>query len=318
MKNESPKKLEIFLLLALRRTERSASVSDNLEDDDLPEDFLSVFAGRLPETEAVDFDRLRADYLNKSEAEKEEWRGQIENFIGADEPLLDEHIHFSNIDAALLKETRAIRKIVVGTIAGNKSNAKQSQRENAKSRRNTLEKAVRRTFAKQFVGQSDLPRVSSFDRLNGARLARLIRLAGIREVAFACVRIKAVELIAAFMRRFSAEDARAIAAQMNGLPKISPERLLFAENFVQTALETESKPSAMLDLLGLRLVGIMLCGDAPERTVYTEQKLPLEAASKLSEIINAQSRRASGETERQIGREIEQLAETILKAIDKS
>lgn len=317
MKNESPGKLEIFLLLALRQAARLNSGGEESKKDDSPQNFFSLPTEQLPVAEAEKFERLHSDYQKKSEAEKQKWRAQIENFIGSDEPALDANIHESHIDAALRRELPATHRIVMICLPAarqNRLNQAGIETENSrKLRAAPLEKIVRKTFAAQFVALRDLPVGGSFDRLNGAQLARLIRLAGIREAAYACARIEAVESVTGFLRRFAPEDARAIAAQLNSLPQKSGERLSFAENLVQTALKIEPQPSAMLDLLGIWLVGILLCDGAPERIAYTKQKLPLEVAPRLSEIIETQCRRTPAELQREIGAETELLAEKIIK-----
>ncbi len=316
--NDAPgKKLEVFLLLALRR-ETLLNSDENIENEKVSEKVFSALTAQLTATEAEGFERTRADYEQKSEAEKENWRSRIEAAIADDEPFIDRSIHRSHIDAALQNETAAVRNILLAGMPSEYRNRSIQKPENAsgeKSRR--LEKSICKTFARQFVGRKNLPAPTAFDVLNGAQLARLIRLAGVREVALACVRISAVESVASFLRRFSAEDARAIAAQLNGLPETSGERLAFAENLVQAALEREPKPSAMLDLLGFRLIAILLCGGAPERLAYTEQKLPLEVEPKLSDVIEAQCRKTPAGLQREIGRQIEQLAETIRRFKDE-
>lgn len=319
MKNESPKKTEIFLLLALRQAARLNLTAQD-DETDSTENFFAELCEQLPAPEAKKIERLRLDYQNKSEEEKRKWREQTENFIGSDNRFLDGNIHQSHIEAALEKEIPAIRKIVsaLPSAQRNRFNKIIGETKGEELPRPTLlEKTVCQTFAKQFVALRDLPAATAFDRLSGAQLARLIRLAGIREVALACVRITAVESVAAFLRRFSAEDARAIAAQLSGLPEPGDERLSFAESLVQTAMEIESKPSAMLDLLGIWLIGILLCDGAAQRTIYTAQKLPLEVAPKLSEMIETQCRQTPAELQREIGAEIERLSETVTKTIDK-
>lgn len=323
MKQQSAKKLEIFLLLALRQSVEIEKQSN----DETREDFLEMFSEQLSAPNAEKLKRMRAEYENKSDGERRTWRARLKASIGRDEPTIDESVHWSHVEAALEKETAHVRKIVAPALSAahkerlkmSSAKTKDSNRGNASAADNAaktqLEKIVRRAFAAQFVAARDLPTVNTFDRLNGANLARLARLAGIREAAFACAGIESVETVGAFLRRFAPEHARAIAAQLSALPKTSDERLGFAENLVRDALEAEpNQPSAMLDWLGLRLIGILLCEQQPERIAYTEQKLPLAAAPRLSEIIAVQCRETAAEMRREIGAEIEQLAGTIAGA----
>lgn len=331
MTEQSLNKSEIFLALALKQRTRqtagdailpaaeSAPASNEETSPDSAREDFSVLLDYLDEAETRRFERVWADYQNKPETEKADWQTQVLQKIGTDEQLIDDAVHQSYISAALQKETPAVQKIVARGLppAAQKSETFAFSKHETAPRHEkatALEKTVRRAFAKQFVALRDLPTPTAFDRLNGAQLARLIRLTGIREVALACLQIEAVELVAAFLRRFSAEDAQAIAAQLNGLPKMPDARMSFAENLVQTTMEDESQPSAILDLMGIHLVGVMLCTSPKERVAYTNQKLPLEAAAQLPEIVYEQSRNTLAVLQRRISQEIEQTAEMIFRA----
>lgn len=314
-----------------------AANSENTVAEPLVENTAADFPALAAYLSAPETERFRlvlADYQSKTDAEQADWHKRIREKIGTDEQLIDEPVHRSHINEALTREIPAVQRIVAKFLppsykksadtytnkkkkGGGSGDLAQNFKDGdapLKKSADALEKIVRRTFAGQFVSLRDLQKPTAFDRLNGAQLARLIRLNGIREVAAACVRIEAVESVAAFLRIFSAEDAQAVATQLNNLAKISEARLTFAEQLVQTTLETESQPSAMLDLLGIRLIGIALCRDAPERVRYTNQKLPLEIAPKLPEIIAEQCRETPEDLQRQISAEIERLAETLLRA----
>lgn len=334
MKKQTPKKSEIFLLLALRQAARFSSAADAAEveeqappEDESREEIFTTFAEQLPAHDAERFERLRLNYQNKSDDEKRKWRERVAASIGASaEFSIDENIHRSHVDAALARENPAIQKIVRATLSTSYRNDLETDSLNKEFKtarvkttaRIALEKTVCKTFAAQFVRLKDLREAKAFDRLSGAEIARLARLAGIREVAFACAGIKEIEAVGAFLRRFAPEDGRAVAAQLSGLPQTSVERLAFAESLVESALEIESQPSsAMLDWLGVRLIGILLCESEEEneksaaRLAYAEQKLPRETAPKLSELIETECRKTPAALKEKIGAEIEKLAETI-------
>jgi hypothetical protein len=308
-----PQKTEIFFLLALRQKARQSSFAPLIEkadessgiDENLTEeDFPALFEQMKP-GESAKLRRLLANYQNKDEAEKAFWRERVESLIGADEDFIDDSIHPSHIENALQKEIPAIRRIIGNALSS--SDASVAQNQNA----GLPEKNIRRAFAAQFVSIREIETPTAFDRLNGTQLARLIRRAGVREVSIACLRIEAVEAVAAFIRNFPAEDARMIAAQLGNAPEVSEERISFAENLVHTAFEIEPNPSAMLDWLGIWLTGILLCRSTPARIAYTKQKLPLEFAPRLPEMIEENCRRTPLEMQREIGGEIERLAETL-------
>lgn len=326
MQNHSPDRLEIFLALALKSGAKKSISAELVEEtteeliseQSSDEDFSAIF-NYLSDKESDKFKRLQANYQNKSDTEKAEWETAILKKIGMDEQLIDETVHWSCVNEALQKEIPAVQKIVFDFLpsehrkAINPSSGKNKEN-NRTSNRNALDRTIRRAFAKHFIALRDLPKLTAFDRISGAELARLIRLTGIREVAIACLQIEAVELVAAFLRRFSAEDTQAIAAQLNTLPKMSDERLDFAQNLVQTMIEIEPEPSAMLDLLGVHLVAAALCQSSGERIAYTNQKLPLEVSAQLPELIAEQCRETPKNLQIEIGAEIEQTAQTIYRA----
>lgn len=332
MKNNSAKRLEVLLWLAVRQlsvSEIGANTADETPDSQessgkIDETKLPVLFKQLNKGETEKLKSLLADYNNKNAAEQENWKKNMRAFVGSDNGFLEESLHWSHIGEALKKEPPAIRKIIYEALpksdreplksvlefekdAASKSEIKQ------KDTFNLVSKAIQRAFARQFKTLSDLQKPTAFDRLDGTQMVRLIRLAGIREVTFACARIEAVETVAAFLKRFPAEAARAIAAQLNNLPRISDERLSFAENLVQNALEIEPQPSAMLDLLGIWLIGIRICNSPSARIVYTQQKLPREFAPELPEIIENQCKKTPAGLQKEVSAEIEQLAETIIK-----
>lgn len=338
-----PNKLEVFLWLALRKAASQKSPADkdeNLppenpendvsaaeETDEIPskDEFAEIFE-QLNEREAGKFKSILADYQAKSAEEKEVWETQLQTSVGTDESFIDENVHWSHIEEALRNEIPVIQEIVINFLPSaqkthlqplvKKPASEAKKRDDVKFQ--LIEKNIRRVFARRFVALQNLPKAVSFDRLNSAQLVRLFRLAGIREVTFACAQIEAVESVAAFLRRFSTEDARAIATQLNNLPRTSDVRLSFAETLVQKALEAEPLPAAMLDLLGIWITGILLCESSAARVNYTKQKLPMEFARKLPEIIETQRLQTSSELQTAISGEVEHLAETILKTTENS
>jgi hypothetical protein len=336
MKNNSPKKLEVLLWLALRQLSRQKVEQKNKSelldlsaaeenDDDSQNDSTVIempsLFDQLNKSETEKLKHLLVEYNKKSDIERENWKKKIHSYVGTDASFLDENLHWTHIEEPLKNEPLSIRKIIFGALSdADKNHLKErlkieiDQSSETNGRRTKLiEQSVQRAFAQQFTNFQDLHKPTAFDGLSGIQTVRLIRLAGIREVTYACARIEAVETLAAFLKRFPAEAARAIATQLNNLPKTSEERLLFAENLVQTAFENEPQPSAMLDLLGVWLIGIRVCESPENRIRYAQQKLPKEFAPELSEIIESQCRKTPPNLQKDISAEIEHLAETILK-----
>ena len=319
MNQSATARLEIFLALALQSA--APMIAENAdeiqENDDAATEVFPAITDYLNESEREKFRLLHVKYRQMSEIERAEWRTATLKQIGADEPFIDRTVHWTYVGEALRRETAAVRELVFGALPADLRNAVNETNiavaDVGQASVNALAKRVRRAFAAQFVHRNDLPNPTAFDYLNGTQLVRLIRLSGIHEVALACLQIEAVELVAAFLRRFSAEDAQAIAAQLKGLPPASAARIAFAENLVQTMIELEVSPSAMLDLIGIRLIGIALASSIAPRVAYTNQKLPLEVAAQLPEIIRALPPTAP-ETSTEISQEIEHTARTIYRS----
>lgn len=328
--------MEILLWLALRQLSRRNPLQEkeselfdlSASEEKLPDPQKDSAINELPplfeQLNKSEIDKLKhllAELNKKSDVEKENWKKKIHSYVGTDFHFLDENLHWSHIEEPLKSEPLAVRKIIFSALSdADKTHLRErlkieadQQPESNGQKIKLIEQSVQRAFAKQFTKLDDLQKPTAFDRLNGTQTVRLIRLAGIREVSYACARIEAVETLAAFLKRFPAEAARAIATQLNNLPKTSEERLLFAENLVQTAFENEPQPSAMLDLLGVWLIGIRVCESPENRIRYAQQKLPKEFAPELSEIIESQCRKTPPNLQKEISKEIENLAETILR-----
>lgn len=225
-------------------------------------------------------------------------------------PRLDEHVHPSHVVEALAAEPQRVRELVVRNLppalasavaaelgvaldASDDLPARTSRADADADPSPEIVAVVGREFLARFVTLDELERVTPVEVLTGAELARLVRLLGVRETARACRGIERVEAVASFLRRFAAEDARAVAAHIASLTEVEPERVLFAERVVREAMLAEPEPAAFLDRVGLRLLALALCcGDegAGARLRYTAQKLPAEAARWLEESARADAR----------------------------
>lgn len=167
---------------------------------------------------------------------------------------------------------------------------------------------VRKAFLASFVGRAELPKPSPLDALSSSELARLVRLLGIRETALACRGITAVETVAAFLRRFAPEDARAIATQIATLTTVEPERVELAGACVQRMIALETEPGAMLDRIGIELLATTLSVSRERRLAYAAQKLPVELARELRRLAQDIKQTMPIETARMLCRETEVLA----------
>lgn len=291
----------------------------------------------------------RAAWYAKLPAERQAmWLGRTLRRARPDaQPLqLDEHVHPTHIVEALRDEPRRIQTLILRHIPANlaeacahalglknvrrqRPSASPGGRYGGRERRSATRDEppdteivafVRRRFIARFVHYNQLHNPTPLDSLNGAELARLIRLSGVREAAIACRGVAQVENIASLWRRFPAEDARAFAAHMATLADVEPARVSFAEELVGEALRENSDPIAMLDHTGMLLLALVMYAGDTKRMHHTSQKLPLSAALWLREISDQaqQQYRRRREVAQLIARETETLATNLRRASKRS
>ncbi|HEV2801899.1 MAG TPA: hypothetical protein VGW12_15590 [Pyrinomonadaceae bacterium] len=240
---------------------------------------------------------------------------------------LDEHVHPSHILEALRDEPPRVRALILRHLpaplaaacdaALNEQSAQSSANaplmEDAEEPSPEIVALVRKVFLSNFVAPGELRNPSPIESSTGAELARLVRLLGVRETAVACRGIERAEAVGSFLRRFSAENARAILAHMQTLVNVEPERVALSETLVHEAMEHEQEPEAMLDRLGMRVLAAALAAreSESERATYVAQKLPLEAARALRSMVGDCCARYEHEMVRIIGREAESLAQSL-------
>ncbi len=233
--------------------------------------------------------------------------------------LLDEHIHVSHIIQALRVEPIRVQSLILhhlpARIAAEVMPALdlevvpslQMLQMNGLPAPEIVG-VVQRTFLAHFFAADELHQPTALDALSGVELVRLVRLAGVRETARACRGITAVEAVASFLRRFAAEDARAIVAHIATLAHVEARRVRFAEELIHAALTVEPETGAMLDRAGLQLLAISMTRREEGRVRYTLQKFPVVAAQTLRRMIEEGRRETEREMRDRITREIEDLA----------
>ncbi|MET0623910.1 MAG: hypothetical protein ABW250_13075 [Pyrinomonadaceae bacterium] len=276
----------------------------------------------------------RADWFSRLTPEKQRaWLDGMSDRVRSQAlPTIDEHVHPSHVVEAIREEPRYIQLLVIKHLrpiltvfvaeALGLGAAANPPALNARQPVPEIISVVRRTFMSHFVSAAELATPTALDLLSSAELARLVRLLGVCEIALACRSIPAKETVAAFLRRFSAEDARAIAAYISTLTNIEPQRVRLAEESVREALQTEDEPAAMLDRTGLHLLALRFAGHDETRLRYTAQKFPLEIAlwlrmraAEATSNLNAFSRDICPQQAREIvlriGHETEALAEGV-------
>jgi hypothetical protein len=278
--------------------------------------------------------RRRGEWLDRLPPEKR--RDWLRHTLSRARPLtraappLDEHLHHSHVAEALRGEPERVRRLVVGHLPpafaaacaralglADEVSRGDVDAEGAAAPAPEVVAVVRRVFLSHFITLADVERPAPLDFFSGAELARLVRLLGVRETALACRGIEAVEAVAAFLKRFAPEDARALAANIRTLTNVEPWRVAFAGQLVHEALRAEPEPGAMLDRVGLRLLASALSGRARRTSLrYAAQKLPVEAARwlRLMAATGATPETAAAgsddaaEARRLVAREVEEVA----------
>ena len=266
-------------------------------------------------------------YAGLSPEKQEQWLAHVMARVRGEPARLDEHVHPSHIVEVLRDEPERVQELVLrnlppvlaATCAAALHVERRGRAREAQSVARSGEAAppapelaalVWREFVARFVSAAELGRPTPTDSLTGVELARLVRLLGVRETAVACRGIESAEDVGSFLRRFSAEDASAIAKHINRLADVEPRRVAFAHQLMHEALSIDSEPEAMLDLLGMRLLAFALSKQTAARVAYAAQKIPAVASRALAEMISG-SDGTDAEVVQQITRETEAIAHSL-------
>jgi hypothetical protein len=175
---------------------------------------------------------------------------------------------------------------------------------------------VRRSFLSNFVTLDGLTNPTALDLLSGVELARLIRLLGVRQTAVACRGITEVEMVAAFLRRFSNEDSRVIAKQMMATEEVEPEWVQFGEQLVQAAIDRGLQGRSLLDRTGLALLVLAIDSWDSQRRLYLEQKLPVAAVEEMNSMRQLNELRPTAGMTRAIRQDVEIVAQSLHSGVD--
>lgn len=241
---------------------------------------------------------------------------------------LDEHVHPSHIVEVLRTEPRRVQMLVLRylprTLAAMSAVALDIILEAASRDPETISSdtapapqvvaVVSRMFLSHFVAVDALRNPTDLDLLSGVKLAMLVRLLGARETAIACRGIAAVEAVASFLRRFSTEDAQAIAAHLAALSSVDPGRIAFAGKLLLTALSAQQETRAMINHVGMSLLAMAMVERDEAGRRYTEQKLPVEAAEGLRTLVDEWAVDADREMVHRVAKETEVLAMDVRRA----
>lgn len=324
--NKNHERLDTLLALALAFPEDELGQTESSRALRFLQD-LGVNDSALAQRAAV-YERLEPD-------KQEKWlKRALGHKIARGRAIhLDEQIHHTHLSRALRTEPVRIQTIILKNLP--KDLVRQIANElgivsivqeliNEPEQVSSLPSSevasiVRRVFLSNFVTVNNLYTLKPLDMLRSVDLVNFIHQMGAREIAIACRGVAEMETVAAFLRRFTAEDARIITSYLTNLKELEPKRVLFAEQMIQEALSIGLNASAMLNHIGSNLVIIALAESDSTRLRYTLQKLPFEASVELNTMfdkISAKYEKAD-ENERSmlnsISRETEHLASAYRK-----
>lgn len=284
---------------------------------------LAALTAMEPSARAA-LERRAAWYEQLSPTRRREWVDHKLHLVARSRWELDETIHPSHIAQRLREEPAYVQRLLLARLPAATRRAVRAAlgRPEAEGDHIVEEDAsadlaavVWSAFLRHFVSLFDLARQTPVDRLSGVELARLIHLLGTRETALACRSVPEVETVAAFLRRFAAEDARVITAHLAKLVNVELPRVLLAEKTVRESLLAEPEPSAMLYRAGLRTLAIALAELSGEHVQYAAQKLPVEAAGWLRQAVDeVRAQAIADEIKQAIVAEVDSLANGIQRA----
>src|SRR5262249_20072125 len=242
---------------------------------------------------------------------------------------LDQHVHPSQVAAALRIEPLRIQRLVLRHLPESLAESTlallgpdfrpMERQETAPGQDATpvvhrdIVSIVKRNFLSQFVSASALGCLTPFDLLSTLQLMQLRRMLGIRETAIAYSDVASSEKVAGFLRRFAADDAHGISRQMAAIRAIPPERVSLAKMAIRQAIRKGLASKEILDQIGLQSMAMALAVGIPERARYTAQKLPVDTAQALLTHLSEFRGQSGQNASLSILRDMEKIAKRLCK-----
>lgn len=144
---------------------------------------------------------------------------------------------------------------------------------------------VKARFLANFVQFESVCDANALDELSIEHLRQFVRMIGLREIAVACRGIRSREKIAAFLCRFSEEDAKAIAMYLSNLDEVEAVWVSTADRMVQRTWKKRLRPHQILYKIGLELLACAFAERSDTAIRYTSQKLSARDAARWRKMI---------------------------------
>lgn len=321
-----PVRRDILLALAITFHEPQAAARGPAGAGEV----LSLFSA-APAAERQALSRRHEWYRTLPPQEQRHWlRHTLEGARGnsaASRASLDEHLSPSHIAAALESEPARVRALVLGRLpaslaepaasalaAGGAEAAGATHGLAGVTPDRKILSLLESVTLSRFVTRDMLRSPSALDDLSAAEMVRLARLLGAREVALACRGVANVESVAAFIRRFPAEEARAIITYLTAPADVEPPRIAHAERLLGELLGAGTEPDALINEAGMHLLALALSGREPAAAAYALQKFPVHVERGLSRLIAEANARGDEGAARPVAAEVEFFAASLLRA----
>jgi hypothetical protein len=253
--------------------------------------------------------------------------GRIRSSLRDDLLRLDQHVHPSQVAAALEIEPLRIQQLVLrhlpqglaestaGLLGPDFRHLERLETDPEQDRAHAVHQhvvsIVKRNFLSRFVCASALRCLTPFDLLSTIQLTELQWMLGIRETAIVAGTIKNSAKLAGFLRRFATNDAQVISRQIAGARAISYERLSLAKMTMRRAIRKGLGSKDLLDQIGLQSLAMALAVGTPERAHHTAQKLPVETAHTLLSHVFEFRQKPRQETSLSLLRDMEKIAKRL-------
>jgi len=246
-----------------------------------------------------DFERLKtqASFVDELPDEmRENWREMRLDKIrrrGASDHL-DANLNPSHITEVLSREPRTVQDLILRNLSSDLSRRIAlyldlpfiPEKAQAVKISDEITQIVKRKFLSSFLSIDDVYEPDALDNLSVDGIDKFIYQLGLREIAIACRGISSKETLAAFLNRFSENDAREIALYITELDKIRPFWVAQADALVRKSWNSDLPPERVIKKIGFKLLAIVFAHRDEIKINYAAQKLSIRDVKNWQRLVN--------------------------------